>query len=151
MALPSEIQAITFFFPKATGVVLLVVPGDTSFGIEVQRAPDNGSGQPNVGAAESIIELPAPTIVTGQKITDHLALDGAKRFYRARHIRAGWTAGNWTAWTSGLIPTTIPTLEIILPPPPMLTDTPLLGDQRPVLQMKTALIPNAEFDQWRYY
>src|SRR5882757_4180204 len=81
------------------GIRVYVAPGDPDFLIEVQRAPDLGGGVPDAANAVSIAEVTAN--LDGRIVTDLLPLDGALRFYRARHIRSGWTNGDWTSWTAG--------------------------------------------------
>lgn len=96
--------ALTFQPPpfnfRTTGIVLSLVPGDASLGIEIERAPDNGSGAPNTGASVSIATgFVVPP--SGGLFRDLLPLDGQKRFYRARQHGNGYDPGPWTAWTAG--------------------------------------------------
>jgi hypothetical protein len=151
MALPANVLAGGGSTAKQTGIQIALFPGSTDFNVEIQRAPDNGSGQPNVGAAETIIILP-PIVIEGQSFTDLLPLDGAKRFYRSRHVKANWTDGDWTAWTPGVAPVVLGDYEFYFNPLPIINDKTLVGDSRSVLQqVEPSLIPNAEFDVWERF
>lgn len=104
MALPAT---LTFFPPpfsfRTGGIVLSLVPGDASLYVEVQRAPDNGSNAPNVGAAVTVIS--GLTIPPGGGLyRDVLPIDDQRRFYRARQHGPGYDAGPYTAWTAGFKP-----------------------------------------------
>lgn len=83
--------------------MISLVPTDAQLWIEVQRAPDNGSNQPDVGAAVTIV---AGLTVTpsGGLWRDVLPLDNQRRFYRARQHGSGYDPGPWTAWTLGYKP-----------------------------------------------
>jgi hypothetical protein len=95
-------------------IALGLFPSDPSFGMELQRAPDDGSGSaPNTGAAETIEEMDGLRRV----FVDVLPNDNAPRYYRWRHIREGWTAGAWTAWVRG-VPTRQPDGKRIPDTPP---------------------------------
>ena len=104
MALPSTYPRDTGL-SKTTGIVMSITPSDPIFGIEVQRALEDGStGLPDAATAVTIDELP-PAPLTGVIYTDELPLDNAKRFYRARHVRSGYTASAYTNWTApGRVP-----------------------------------------------
>lgn len=109
MALPTTISLLAPPFNFRTGgIVLSLVPSDPQLYVEVQRAPDNGSNQPNVGAAVSVISgltLPAG----GGLFRDNLPLDDQRRFYRARQHGAGYDPGPWTNWTAGFKPVPLKT------------------------------------------
>ena len=104
MALPREFP-IRPRTPVFRVVTLEIFPGAgrasnrepaTHFEIELQRAPDS-SGVP--GTPVTIAQLsPAPR--SGVCYRDLLALDGARHYYRFRHVRDGWTSGTWSAWVS---------------------------------------------------
>lgn len=101
MALPSALQpngAVATDF----GIEIRITPANPpSYGIELQRAPDNGSGAPNVGAAATLIILP-PLRAGGASYVDLLAPDDAFRHYRWRHVADGYDpSANWTAWGRG--------------------------------------------------
>jgi hypothetical protein len=101
MALPAALQpngAIATDF----GIEVRITPANPpSFSIELQRAPDNGSGAPNVGAATTIIILP-PMRAGGASYVDPLPPDDAFRHYRWRHVADGYDPSvNWTAWARG--------------------------------------------------
>lgn len=84
------------------GIALEIEPHPDwfSLGIEVQRAPDDGTGSPDTGNAAIL-----PTLPPGRyTLTDALPNDAALRFYRARHVGPGYDDGSWTAWTDGFAP-----------------------------------------------
>ena len=68
--------------PTLYGVELGIVPGDPLFAVELYRAPDNGSGQPNAGAQVLLFTFPSVPL-RGVPYVDYLPQDNAKRFYRA--------------------------------------------------------------------
>jgi hypothetical protein len=102
MALPSSYPKVATVAPFYMGIAIFIVPGDPTFEIELQRTTDSG-GAPNVGAAVTIAQLPPPP-KSGVRYRDTLPMDGAKRYYRFRHVRTGWTPGDWTGWTRSAIP-----------------------------------------------
>jgi len=100
---------------RRTGLVvgLYPHPDHPDASIEVQRAPDDGSGAADSANATTItIANPGVT-----KVVDLLPLDGANRFYRTRHVQENATSSGWTNWTDGQIPTYLPDP---LPPVPSL-------------------------------
>src|SRR5689334_10941571 len=100
MPLPTTVR----FNPGLTdlyGIGLMLVPSDAHFQIEIQRAPDDGTGHPNVGAAVSIETAFGPVPLSGAEYTDHVTNTTGKLFYRARHVRTAWNPGPWTPWTDG--------------------------------------------------
>lgn len=102
--------------PLGYGIVLGLALGDDTFGVEVQRAPDDGAGDPDTANAEIVAHL-----VPGVEIYADLLLenDDDWRHYRARHVRQGWTEGSWTSWVRAKpievtrIPTRMPELPIV--------------------------------------
>src|ERR1043166_7797683 len=89
------------------GVEVRLTPGiPPNYSIELQRAPDDGTGNPNVGSAVSFINL-APLRAGGASFVDLLPRDNAFGFYRWRHIGNGYDPGTWTAWARGK-PTLLP-------------------------------------------
>src|SRR5690348_2013892 len=92
--------------PTPIGILVGITPRDANFAIELQRAPDDGTGNPNVGSAVTITTIP-PAPLSGIKYPDILSKDGAFRFYRWRHIGAGYDPGTWTGWARG-IPSVLP-------------------------------------------
>ncbi|MFG1690689.1 hypothetical protein ACGF5M_00800 [Gemmatimonadota bacterium] len=99
----------TFQF-RRTGIALAFYPRYDDVQLEVQRAPDDGGGDPDVGNAETIAILP-PGVFT---LTDSLPIDGANRHYRSRHVDGTTTPSDWTDWVVAT-PTTLPA---VLPPIP---------------------------------
>lgn len=92
-----------------TGVIVSLFPSDTRFGMEVQRAADDGTGdEPDVGTA---VSLDADIAGTEQTYFDPLALDGVQRWYRARHI----SGLEWTCWRKAT-PTRVPVPVVRVPP-----------------------------------
>ena len=101
MALPAALQpngAVATDF----GIEVRITPANPpSYGIELQRAPDDGSGSPNVGAVVTIIILP-PLRAGGASYVDLLPPDDAFRHYRWRHVADGYDpSANWTPWGRG--------------------------------------------------
>jgi len=101
MALPGALQpngAVATDF----GIEVRITPANPpSYGIELQRAPDDGSGAPNVGAVATIIILP-PLRAGGASYVDLLPPDDAFRHYRWRHVADGYDPStNWTPWGRG--------------------------------------------------
>src|ERR1700694_3602997 len=100
MALPPAIQP-DGARPLVHGSEVRLTPGvPPSYEIELWRAPDDGSGAPNVGAAAEISRL-GPLPPAGASYVDVLADDGAYRHYRARQIGDGYDAGAYTSWARG--------------------------------------------------
>lgn len=65
--------------------------GDPTFTIEVERADDaSGTGAVTITAAGGIAG-------TSTHVDDAQA-GGTTKYYRARHIRSGWTDGAWKGW-----------------------------------------------------
>ncbi len=87
---PNNPQAVRY------GVVLSVVPLDALYAIEIERAPDNGSGSPDTANAVSLGSGQYPE--SGGVFEDELPNDNTYRHYRARHVLSGGTAGAWSAW-----------------------------------------------------
>lgn len=76
------------------GITLSVVPGDLAFQTQIQRATDSG-----FTANVTTVTILNPGDV---EHTDILPNDNVTRWYRARHVLQGYTAGNWTAGVSGV-------------------------------------------------
>lgn len=101
--------------PIRPGIALQIVPGDTAYLVEVQRAPDSG-GSP--GTWVSILNNLQITSRSGEIFYDFLPVTGATWWYRARHVRLGATDGNWTASIAGVardLGTGVPALVTIYP------------------------------------
>lgn len=75
------------------GIETVWFPGDPSYGIEVQYAPDS-AGAPNVGAAVTLDVLP-PGVTHFRHYTPN---DGARRHYRARAVGFGDDPSGYTDW-----------------------------------------------------
>lgn len=80
---------------SAQGVPVALWPYDPIFSIEIQRAPDNGSDAPNVGAATTIATVPGTTRVFSDT---RIPITNAKWWYRARHVLGGYAASDYTCW-----------------------------------------------------
>jgi hypothetical protein len=143
-------------YPLVSGIGLSLTPASISFGVELQRAPDDGTGNPNVAAATTIfawVTMP----LRGVSYIDQLPLDNAKRFYRVRHAQDG-VAWDYSLWTPGRRPIIMhsPDRQVASVAPQILSsDTyplrpteKLAGGFRSLTQLVTFLIPNAEFDIW---
>jgi hypothetical protein len=155
---------------ESHGIGVNLIPGDARFQIELQRAPDNGSGAP--GTFATIQQL--PPIPAASTFVDLLADDGAFRHYRARHIGPGYgPSTNWSpvgrgkpvrleggAAAGGLI-----SLYPLVRDRPMsdgdwavssatsdgkqvIKEGKIEGQTRTLAQVVTYLVPNAEFDIW---
>jgi hypothetical protein len=73
--------------PESHGIGINMIPGDPpTFQVELQRAPDDGSGGP--GAFATIANL--PPLPAAATYIDLLPLDNAFRHYRWRHIGPGY-------------------------------------------------------------
>lgn len=105
MALPAALRQ-DGAVPQPTGVLIGITPGNASQAIELQRAPDDGTGHANAGAAVTITTLP-PSPLSGIKYPDPLSITGVFVFYRWRHIGAGYDPGSWTGFGRA-IATTLP-------------------------------------------
>lgn len=86
--------------PARTGIVLQLLPSDSNFGAEVERALVASSSN---GTTSLITWGAIPA--NGQLYIDALPLDGVLRFYRARAVADGWDPSAWTDWTTGHAPT----------------------------------------------
>jgi hypothetical protein len=65
---------------------------------EIQRAPDDGTGQPDTTDA-AVVARHRPRV---QDWVDMLPDDGLRRHYRIRHTSPGLTASSWTGWVSAV-------------------------------------------------
>lgn len=96
-----------------TGIVLALYPFNTSQGVEIQRAPDDGSGDPDTGDL-----LIVANVKSGVEVfTDILPIDGENRHYRIRH-RVGNATSGWTGWTvatPATIPDPLPAIQSLVP------------------------------------
>jgi hypothetical protein len=93
------------------GIALALYPARNDIATQVQRAPDDGGGDPDTGSAE-IIDVVAPGTRT------YVDLTGGKKHYRSRHISASGETSDWTHWVSKTA-TSIPS---VLPNVPKLRD-----------------------------
>lgn len=151
MALPSTVRQEALH-PSVYGIAIGVTPRDATFPIELQRAPDNGSGSPNVGSAVTLATLDAVSLSGTTYYDRGLPNDGAFRHYRWRHAAApGYDASTvWTSWARG-VPVSLDgrnaQASTIFPLSPMAA---LAGQKRSLVQLASTpeLIPNAEFDLW---
>lgn len=76
------------------GVVVEVIPGDEACWTEVERAPDDGSGNPNELLAEKV-----HTLEPGQGIfTDVPPSPEEFNHYRWRHYYDRDIPGEWSPW-----------------------------------------------------
>lgn len=93
MALPADI--IDGMQPESSGIGINLIPGNPpTFQIELQRAPDDGSGGP--GTFATIAQL--PPIAAASVYIDLLSPDNAFRHYRWRHIGPGDDpSANWSS------------------------------------------------------
>jgi hypothetical protein len=106
MTLPAGVVPQTDKIP-GIGIGLIAFTTDSEFGVEWQRAPDDGSGDPDVGSAEIIANLPP----SARFFLDYRESQDDTWHYRWRHFRDGYTEGDWTPWLSARarqIPNTIP-------------------------------------------
>lgn len=71
------------------GARVYLYPGDTGFDIEVQGAPDS-SGSPGTYEIVAIVSGDTPFAF------ERRGFDGSTRWYRARHVRAGYSDGSFT-------------------------------------------------------
>ena len=102
MALPSTWDNRGDGVPALTGLAVMLVPGDLTFGVEVERTSDDGTGVAASTGATSIANWSAGVLPDiGGFLTDYLPADNQNRFYRARHVGPGYDAGAWTGWTTG--------------------------------------------------
>lgn len=92
------------------GIVLSLFPSDSEFAMEIQRAPDDGFGDPDTGSAATIGYAPP----NAENFIDVTGASSDVWHYRARHVRDNYTEGDWTVWVAAT-PKAIPT---ILPPRP---------------------------------
>jgi hypothetical protein len=90
-----------------TGIVVRAVPGDVSFGMEVQRTTAAAGGDPDSAAAASVAVWDFSRPV-GRLLLDVLPLDNMLRFYRGRAIGDGYAESAWTPWTTGHTPVLVP-------------------------------------------
>lgn len=90
-------------FILAYGNLVTVQPADSIHRIEVWRAPDNGSGAPNDGAAVVCTVLP-PSPLGGVTFADPLPNDNAPRYYKSRHFDEVGNFSAFTSYSDGLIP-----------------------------------------------
>lgn len=88
---------------QSYGNVVTIQTSDSSHQIEVWRAPDNGSGAPNDGAAAVCATLPASPR-GGVTFLDLLPNDGAPRYYKSRHVDAVGNFSTFTTYSDGLVP-----------------------------------------------
>src|SRR5437660_6610352 len=138
--------------PSVYGIAVGIPPRDPTFPIEVQRAPDNGSGSPNVGSAVTLATLD-PVSLSGTTYYDRgLPNDSAFRHYRWRHAAApGYDAStHWTPWARGS-PVSLDgkstQASTIFPLSPMAS---MAGQLRTLSHLVSTpeLLPSAEFDLW---
>ncbi|RMH11833.1 MAG: hypothetical protein D6701_14500, partial [Gemmatimonadetes bacterium] len=110
MALPASVQA-EGRKPRAYGVAFGLFPGDATFAVVVERAPDV-AGAPDLASVERFHVPPgSPTWV------DHTAAQGAAYHYRFAHVRAGYQDGRFTPWFFARPDILPPTLPVIPPEP----------------------------------
>ncbi len=82
------------------GVVVELLPCDATLVMEVERAPDTGGDAPDTGNSEIVGTADAGSFIW----VDVLSNDGAKRFYRYRHIGPNVLDGEWSPWSDGAAP-----------------------------------------------
>lgn len=82
------------------GIVLRIVPGDSSLLVEVEMAPDS-AGAPDTGSARSLGTV-GPYARQGGIFVHRQPNDGATRWYRVRHVGASVNPGAFTGWLSGV-------------------------------------------------
>ena len=89
----------------STGIVVIVFGAqDQVAGGVIERADDNGSGSAGTFAPVGTFNVIAPS---GTPYIDPLPMDGAYRYYRAKHVRSGFTDSDYTA-TARARPDVIP-------------------------------------------
>lgn len=93
---PTLQRPLVFF-----GLLMKIIPGDYRLKVEVQRAPDNGAGSPDVGQAVTIARV-GPYARGGGLFADVRAKDGARWHYRVRHVDDAKDPGAYTAWLNGI-------------------------------------------------
>lgn len=89
------------------GVVLALFTDDSEFGLELRRAPDDGSGNPDLGSTVTIAVLEP-----NRKIyVDEIQPTPEAYFYSVRGVRENYTASDWSPWAGAKarpIPTQLP-------------------------------------------
>lgn len=78
---------------RKSGIAVYVKPRDASLEVELEIAPDDGSGNPDTANSSST------TIAPGKMVhTFELPRDGTHRFIRGRHNETGQDPSDWTSW-----------------------------------------------------
>lgn len=86
-----------------TGVVLVLFGAQAFAGAEVERSPNGVSGWVRIGTLEDIDQ-------SGTAYFDYMPMDDVTRYYRARHVEAGFTDGPYTEVIEAK-PTLIPNID----------------------------------------
>jgi hypothetical protein len=96
--------AMAIGYVASSAIRVALFPSDPTFTVELHRATDGS------GAGDTLLSA---TIAGTAAYYDDAQTVGDTRYYRARLIRSGWTAGAWTPWqamtAAAGTPTTTPT------------------------------------------
>lgn len=98
---------------QETGFVVFLMPRDSSLPVELEVAPDDGSGSPDTASSETLVVAPGT-----REYTVHRPADGESRFARARHTESGSDPSEWTAWHEA-VPRRLPALMPQFPEEPL--------------------------------
>lgn len=94
---------------SAAGIVITLFPSDAAAEFAIERAPDDGAGAPDVGAAELLgADFPAGL----SAVFDPRPLDGARWHYRIAHAAGNQVASPSTCWRDA-----VPAVVAVSPSP----------------------------------
>lgn len=82
----------------STGITVGMPSDAPDWRKEIQRAPDDGTGNPDTDKAETIAVVPG----TFRFFIDRLPKDGQRRHYRWRHVGGDYEPGPWSDWADDL-------------------------------------------------
>lgn len=100
---------------RAYGIPVTVFPASAQYRLDVWRAPDNGSGAPNDGAAIQCQVVGAGPL-SGTTFFDLLPNDGATRYYKYRHVDdTGTVVSSFTAYSLGAVPSRLTDYQAVAP------------------------------------
>ena len=88
---------------STVGIQLTLFGTDLNYQLEIHRAFDDGSGNPDLATEFALTDAANP-IDSGSAVlyVDATPNDGARRHYRARQIAPNATPGAWTCWRDAL-------------------------------------------------